>query len=69
MATHDPSLALMAEKRIVIKNGGIDKVIETSQEERKMLVEMEKIDNIVNSLRTSLREGGILESLELKGVI
>ena len=27
MATHDPSLALIADKRIVIKNGGIHKII------------------------------------------
>ena len=30
MATHDPILALMGDKRIVIKNGGIHKIIETN---------------------------------------
>ena len=34
MATHDPVLALMGDRRIVIKNGGIAKVIETTEEER-----------------------------------
>lgn len=69
MATHDPSLALMAEKRIVIKNGGIVKVIETSEEERDMLVELGKIDKIIDTLRTSLRKGEILENMEWEGVI
>ena len=61
MATHDPSLALMAEKRIVIKNGGIVKVIESSSEERKILKELEKIDEIVNKLRSNLRNGETLK--------
>jgi ABC-type lipoprotein export system ATPase subunit len=69
IATHDPSLALMAEKRIIIKNGGIAKVIETSEEERGMLVELEKIDKVINTLRTSLREGEILEHMEWEGVM
>ncbi|MBF1048681.1 MAG: ABC transporter ATP-binding protein, partial [Peptostreptococcus sp.] len=33
MATHDPTLALLADRRIVIQNGGIFKIIETSPEE------------------------------------
>jgi len=61
MATHDPSLALMAGKRIVIKNGGIEKVIKTSDEERRMLLELERIDKIISTLRSNLRKGEILE--------
>ena len=57
MATHDPTLALIADKRIIIKNGGIDKVIETSDEEKKLLVELEKIDNVIQNMRTRLRYG------------
>ena len=57
MATHDPSLALMADKRIVIKNGGIHKVIETGSKEKEALKELEKMDKIINSMRTRLRNG------------
>ena len=57
MATHDPILALMANRRIVIKNGGIDKVIETSKEEKELLVELEKMDNIIQRMRNELRCG------------
>lgn len=35
MATHDPTLALLADRRIVIQNGGIFKIIETSPEEKR----------------------------------
>lgn len=57
MATHDPMLALMGDKRIVIRNGGIDKVIETSPQEKQLLEKLEKMDNIVQTLRSKLRYG------------
>lgn len=60
MATHDPSLTLMATKRIVIKNGGIYKVIDTGNEEKNILKELEKMDNIINKMRANLRKGEIL---------
>lgn len=63
MATHDPSLALMGDKRIVIKNGGIHKVIETSEDERKILVKLEKINRITENFRTNLRQGEILQDI------
>ncbi|SHJ67964.1 ATP-binding cassette domain-containing protein [Parasporobacterium paucivorans] len=63
MATHDPSLALMATKRIVIRNGGVYKVINTGKEEKMILVELEKMDRIINDMRSKLREGQILESI------
>lgn len=66
MATHDPILALMGNRRIVIKNGGIDKVIETSDEEREMLVELEKMDNVIQNLRSKLRGGDILNKNMIK---
>ena len=62
MATHDPSLALMASKRIVIKNGGIYKVMETGEEEKKILIQLEEMDQIINGMRTKLRKGEILNS-------
>lgn len=64
MATHDPILALMADRRIVIKNGGIDKVIETSEDEKKVLNELEKMDNIIQNMRNDLRNGLIIKSID-----
>ena len=64
MATHDPILALMGNKRIVIKNGGIHKVIETTEEEREILSELEKLDKTLLSYRTKLRSGEIIDKIE-----
>ncbi|MFA8449932.1 MAG: ATP-binding cassette domain-containing protein [Bacteroidales bacterium] len=65
MATHDPILALMGDKRIVIKNGGIHKVIKTTAEEKKLLKELEKTDEYIQRLRTLLRTGERLNESNL----
>ena len=57
MATHDPALALLAERRIVIQNGGIFKIIETSQEEKEKLSELEEMDRKIQEMRRALRYG------------
>lgn len=57
MATHDPLLALMADRRIVISNGGISKVLETSAEEKMRLKDLEEMDNQVQEIRRKLRYG------------
>lgn len=57
MATHDPALALYADKRIVIKNGGIHAVIETSAHEKDLLNELEAMDAKIQIMRAKLRAG------------
>ncbi len=63
MATHDPILALMAEKRLVIKNGGIHKVVETSEKERANLVALEELDNRMLELRNRVRLGERIDEI------
>jgi len=63
MATHDPILALMGDKRIVIKNGGINKIIETTDEEREILTTLEEMDSKILAYRTKLRNGEIITEL------
>lgn len=67
MATHDPILALMGNKRIVIKNGGIYKVIETTDQEREILSTLEEMDKTLLAYRTKLRSGEIIEKIEGQG--
>jgi len=62
MATHDPILALMAQQRLVIKNGGIHKLIITSENEKKNLSALEAIDNKMLTLRNKLRSGETIEN-------
>ncbi len=66
MATHDPVLALMGDKRLVIKNGGVAKVIETDQEERDMLVDLEKLDKLMLNLRNNIRNGEKINNINIQ---
>lgn len=63
MATHDPILALMGDRRLVIKNGGIEKIIESSEAERKNLISLEELDNQLLALRNRIRTGDTLETI------
>lgn len=63
MATHDPILILLSDKRVVIKNGGINKVVFTSNEEKLALENLKEIDNRLSSLRNLLRSGENIDSL------
>ncbi|MCW8892068.1 MAG: ATP-binding cassette domain-containing protein [Deltaproteobacteria bacterium] len=63
MATHDPILALMGDRRLVIKNGGINKLIESSEAERKNLKSLEELDNKLLALRNRIRSGETLEEI------
>ena len=57
MSTHDPLLALSASKRIVIRNGGIAKIIETTEEERASQTIIEELDGTIMRIREMLRHG------------
>ncbi len=60
IATHDPFLALSTDQRIIIRNGGIDKIIVTTSEEKQKLIELKKLDDEAMQLRTRLRRGDVI---------
>ncbi len=62
MATHDPMLALLADRRIVINNGGITEIIETTEKEKQRLVELEEMDKVIQEMRRRLRYGELVEN-------
>ena len=69
--THDPVLALMADRRIVMRNGGMQKIIETTKEEKEISRKINEVDNWLLSLREKIRLGERLShkdiSLMVKG--
>jgi ABC-type lipoprotein export system ATPase subunit len=64
MATHDPILALSGSRRLVIRNGGIFKVLTTSAAELANLQELEAMDARIHALRQRLRQGEELSQIE-----
>ncbi len=63
MATHDPILALMGDRRVIINNGAMQKVIEPSADERANLTELRKLDAKLMALRHRLRMGERLDRI------
>lgn len=61
MATHDPILALMGKRRIVIQNGGMKNILETTRREQENLTILEKIDQQMMDLRNRIRRGEKME--------
>ena len=63
MATHDPILALMGDRRVIIEGGAMRKVIEPSERERANLVELRAMDARLMGLRNRLRRGERLDEI------
>ena len=61
MATHDPLLILLADKRVVIKNGGMDKIITTNKHEKNYYIELEKMDKALQEAKDFFRYGNELK--------
>lgn len=57
MATHDPVLALLADRRLIIRNGGISAVLEKNAEEEAALRAAEAMDARLMRMREALRRG------------
>jgi len=66
VVTHDPMLSLMADKRIVMKNGGMLKLQETTQEEKTVLKQLIEVDQKLSILRDNIRQGGSINKETLR---
>jgi hypothetical protein len=60
IATHDPLLILMADRRLVMKNGGMRRVLETSPAEKEILDWMRRVDSRVEARRSRRGAGAPL---------
>jgi len=65
MVTHDPSLALNADKRIVVKNGGIVKILDTVSRERGIAHYLNWIEGYNLDIREKIRKGERIEKVEI----
>ncbi|MCK4781881.1 ATP-binding cassette domain-containing protein [Candidatus Parcubacteria bacterium] len=65
IVTHDPSLALAANKRLVIKNGGIVKVLETTIREKGIAHYLNWIEGYNMEIRDEIRKGQEVKEVAL----
>ncbi|MBZ2165566.1 ATP-binding cassette domain-containing protein [Methanobacterium spitsbergense] len=69
VVTHDPVLALMTDRRIVMKSGGMEKVVGTTEAEKSLSKKLNKIDELMLSLRDQVRNGEVIEDIEMGDVV
>jgi ABC-type lipoprotein export system ATPase subunit len=63
IATHDPVLALAADRRLVFQNGGVKTIQPRSAREAELLQELLKMEQQFSGIRNALRRGDNLISL------
>lgn len=64
--THDPTIALLSDFRIVMKNGAMQKLIVSNPEEVKVANKLKSIDNVLLHYRSLVRAGEELTFMELE---
>lgn len=64
VVSHDPTLMLMSGQRVVMRNGGMEKICRTTPEEKKILEGLVKVEKHIANLRELLRKG---ENISLEG--
>ncbi len=67
--THDPRIALLSDYRIVMRGGSITQVIRTGDEERRLSHVVNRIDEVMATLREKIRAGGLISTAELGGLV
>ena len=58
--THDPRIALLSDFRIIMKNGAMQKLITTNDEEKMASIGLKKIDDVMLEFRKRIRAGEII---------
>jgi ABC-type lipoprotein export system ATPase subunit len=61
VATHDPVIMLMTSRRVVMQNGGMSRILETTKKEKTILDQIISFDTQMSGLRESLRTRGTVE--------
>jgi len=59
--THDPRIALFSDYRIIMKNGGMNKVIFKNDKERIVAEKVRELDDYLVNIRNLLRNGDTID--------
>lgn len=62
VVTHDPLLALLASRRVVMSEGGMRQVADRTADEIRLCNRLTKIDEWLITIRETIRDGGLVSS-------
>ena len=65
IVTHDPQLALIGEKRIVMKNGGMDKIINLTRDEKLAEAVLDQFTTAILNTQNKIRSGKNISRTDL----
>ncbi|WP_319589079.1 ATP-binding cassette domain-containing protein [uncultured Desulfobulbus sp.] len=63
-ATHDPLLALLAPRRLCMRNGAMHSLHDRTNEEEALLADLEALDDIHAAIRNQLRQGSKITPID-----
>ncbi len=66
--THDPTIALFSDCRIIMKNGAMQKIVYSNNEERGVAMELKKMDDMILFFRGLIRAGEVINNKHLESV-
>ena len=64
--THDPTIALLSDFRITMKNGAMQSILTTNDEEKRVVEDLKKMDALLVDFRNRIRNGEQLSELILR---
>jgi len=67
--THDPTIALLSDFRIVMRNGAMQKLILSDATEKETAVKLKKVDDIILKYRGMVRSGEELNPAYLEKIM
>jgi ABC-type lipoprotein export system ATPase subunit len=67
--THDPTIALLSDCRIIMKNGAMQKVVYSNPEERTTADALRKMDDVILHFRGMIRAGEEIKEEHLAQII
>jgi ABC-type lipoprotein export system ATPase subunit len=59
--THDPLLALLSDRRIVMRNGAVETILEPGGREKAILSRISAMDSCLSRMREKIRAGDLLD--------
>ncbi|MCK9580320.1 MAG: ATP-binding cassette domain-containing protein [Methanoregula sp.] len=62
--THDPFLALLSDRRIVMRNGAVERIIIPGGREKKIIHLVSSMDRVLFKIREEIRAGTLLDGGE-----
>jgi ABC-type lipoprotein export system ATPase subunit len=67
--THDPTIALLSDCRIIMKNGAMQKIVRSNPDEKMAANELKKMDDVILHFRGLIRNGEEITIEHLKTLI